>query len=152
MRRPLTIRRSFPVAVCLLALLGALSQAIARDVPVPGPKLDADAVREFPQAVFDKITDKITGQMTFAELGTDGVIRWWPRTIELKEFVKSPSQTHADTLLYAMRYEVSVVRSGDPPAAYITTCQVVVVFQDGGYDEPTVVCEPLNLDRPEGTS
>jgi hypothetical protein len=114
--------------------------------------LDADAARAFPQEVFDRIIDKITYLTTFAQVGANGVIRWGPRTIRLVEFVKAPSQTYPDTDLYAMRYEVSVSKDDDPVAVYGTTCQVVVVYKDRGYDEPTVACEPINLDRPEGTS
>jgi hypothetical protein len=57
------------------------------------------------------------------------------------------SRRHRDTYLYAMRYEVSVFIDRDTIAVHGTTCQVVVVYKDGGYDEPTVACEPIILDR-----
>ncbi len=47
-----------------------------------------------------------------------------------------------------MRYVVSVLSDEDSLAAYGTSCAVVVVYRDRQYDEPTVVCEPVNLDRP----
>ena len=68
------------------------------------------------------------------------------------EFVKAPSQTYRNTYLYAMRYVVSVLSDKDSLAIHGTSCQVVVVFKDGEYDEPTVVCEPVNLDRSGDTS
>ena len=115
---------------------------------VPGPFLDATAAREFPKAVFDSIAGKITYQTTFDQLGPNGLIRWWTRTIKLVEFVKAPSQTYPDTYLYAMRYVVSVLSDKDSLAVYGTSCQVVVVYKDAAYDQPTVVCEPVNLDQP----
>ena len=141
----------FGVGHCVLALLviGLASSAFARDVKVPGPGpiFDAAAAKAFPQAIFDKIAAKITFQTTFQQLGPEGIDRWWTRTIKLIDFVKSPSQTDQDTYLYAMRYVVSVLGDKDSLAIHNTSCQVVVVFKDGEYNEPMVVCEPVNLDR-----
>ena len=147
MRSPRRIQRSFPAAVCFLVSFGVSLPANARDVQVPEPLLDAAAAKEFPQAQFEKITEKITYLTTFIQITPNGVVRWRPRTPELFEFVKSPSKTDRDTYLYAMRYEVSVLNSRDATAVFDTSCQVVVVYKDGGYDEPTVVCEPIILNR-----
>jgi hypothetical protein len=144
----------FSPARCLLVLLavGLVSPAFAREVKVPGPVLDANAAREFPQAIFDKISERITYQTTFEQLDPNGLIRWWPRTIKLVEFVKAPSQSYPDTYLYAMRYVVSVLSDKDSLAVYGTSCQVVVVYKDAKYDQPTVVCEPVNLGQPGAAS
>jgi hypothetical protein len=143
------------VGYCLLGLLvnGLASSAFARDVKVPGPGpiFDAAAAKAFPQAIFDKIEAKITFQTTFQQLGPEGIDRWWTRTIKLVDFVKSPSQTDQDTYLYAMRYVVSVLSDKDSLSVDETSCQVVVVFKDGEYDEATVVCEPVILNRHRGT-
>ena len=143
-----TSRLSHAARRLLIVLaLSLASPAFAREVKVPNPILDTAAVREFPTAIFTKITERISYQTTFAQLGPNGLIRWWPRTIKLVEFVKAPSQTYANTYLYAMRYVVAVLSDNDSLAVHETSCQVVVVFKDSTYDEPTVVCEPLNLDR-----
>ncbi|MEX0853812.1 MAG: hypothetical protein WD036_11105 [Bauldia sp.] len=137
--------------VALLAV-GLPSPAFAREVKVPEPIFNAAAAREFPQAIFDKIAAKITYQTTFQQVSPVGLIRWSTRTMKLVDFVKAPSQTYQDTYLYAMRYVVSVISEKDTLAVYGTSCQVVVVYKFAEYDEPTVVCEPVNLDRPGGTS
>lgn len=147
-------RSDFVATACVLILLaiGLLTPAVAREVRVPEPMLDANAAVAFPQAIFDKITGMITDRTTFEQLGPNGLIRWWPRTIKLVEFVKAPSPTYPDTYLYAMRYVVSVLSDEDSLAVYGTSCAVVVVYKDGEYDEPTVVCEPVNLDWPRAGS
>lgn len=144
----------FSAARCLpiLLIVGLVSPGLAHEVRVPEPVLDAAAAREFPQAIFDRITETITYQTTFEQLGRNGLIRWWPRTIKLVEFVKAPSQTYPNTYLYAMRYVVPVLSDKDSLAVHETSCQVVVVFKNATYDEPTVVCEPVNLDRLGDTS
>jgi hypothetical protein len=129
-------------------VIGLASSALARDVKVPDPIFNAAAAKAFPQAVFDKIAAKVTFQTTFEQLGPEGIARWWTRTIKLVDFVKSPSRTDPDAALYAMRYMVSVISEKDSLAIYGTSCQVVVVYKDTVYDEPIVVCEPVNLDRP----
>ena len=139
----------------LLAFLAVSlsSSAIAgEEKAVPDPAFNAAAAREFPEAIFDKITAKITHQTTFQQFSPDGLIRWWTRTIKLVDFVKAPSPTYPDTYLYAMRYAVAVISEKDTLAVYGTSCQVVVVYKFAEYDEPTVVCEPVNLDRPGDTS
>lgn len=138
----------------LLAILAVAvsSPTTAQDVKVPEPVFNATAAREFPQVIFDKITAKITYQTTFQQLSPRGFIRWWTRTIKLVDFVKAPSRTDPDTYLYAMRYLVAVISEKDTLATHGTSCQVVVVYKDKEFDEPTVVCEPVNLDRPTSVS
>jgi hypothetical protein len=80
------------------------------------------------------------------------LIRWWPRAIKLIEFVKTPSPTFADTYLYAMRYEVTVLSEKEVLATYSTDCAAVVTFKEATYSEPTVVCDPVNIDQTVGTS
>jgi hypothetical protein len=133
-------------------VIGLASSTFARDVKVPDPIFNADAAKAFPQAVFDKIAAKVTFQTTFEQLTPEGIVRWWTRTIKLVDFVKAPSQTYPDTDLYAMRYAVSVISGKDSLSVYGTSCQVVVVYKDAVYDEPVVVCEPVNLDRPGDSS
>ena len=147
-------RSMFPkVARCLILLIiCTLSPVLAGEVKVPKPIFNATAAREFPQAIFDKIVDKITSQTTFEQLAPNGLIRWWPRTIELVDFVMAPSQTYPNTYLYAMRYVVSVLSEKDSLTVHGTSCQVVIVFKDDLYDEPTVACEPVNLNRSGDTS
>jgi hypothetical protein len=145
---------AFGVNSCLLALLvfGLAPSASARDVKVPELIFDEAAARDFPKAIYDKITAKITYQTTFVQFGPDGLVRWSTRTLKLVDFVKAPSQTYPDTYLYAMRYVVSVISEKDSLAVYGTSCQVVVVYKDKEWDEPTVVCEPVNLDQPDHPS
>lgn len=145
-----TVQRSLVPAI--LVAVGLLTPALAREAKVPEPVLDAIAAREFPQAIFDRIGERITSQTTFQQLSPKGIVRWWTRSIKLVEFVKAPSMTYQNTFLYAMRYRISVLPDGDSLAVHDTSCQVVVVFKDGEYDEPTVVCEPVNLDRPGDSS
>jgi hypothetical protein len=121
-------------------------------VKVPEPIFNEAAAKDFPQTIYDKITAKITYETTFAQFSPNGLIRWWTRTIKLIDFVKAPSPTYEDTYLYAMRYVVSVISDKDSLAVYGTSCQVVVVYKDKQFDEPTVVCEPVNLDQPEHQS
>ena len=139
---------------CIVALLmiGLAQSVLARDVKVPEPIFNEAAARDFPQTIYDKITAKITYETTFAQFSPNGLIRWWTRTIKLIDFVKAPSPTYEDTYLYAMRYVVSVISDKDSLAVYGTSCQVVVVYKDKQFDEPTVVCEPVNLDQPEHQS
>ena len=106
------------------------------------------AVPEFPQAIFDKITANITHQTTFEQQSPDGLIRWWTRTIKLVDFVKAASPTYRATYLYAMRFVVAVISDKDTLGVYGTSCQVVVVYKDKRYDDPTVVCGPITLNRP----
>lgn len=129
----------------------APSSAFAREAKVPNPIFDATAAREIPPAIFERIAAKITAQTTFQQFGPEGVLRWWPRTIKLVEFVKAPSPTYPDTYLYAMRYLVSVLSDKETLAVYSTSCQVVVVYKYAQYGEPTVVCEPVNLDLTDNT-
>lgn len=144
----------FGVKACLVALLviGLAPSALARDVKVPEPIFNEGAARNFPQAVYDKITARITDETTFEQFSPSGLIRWWTRTIKLVDFVKAPSPTYEDTYLYAMRYVVSVISEKASLAVYGTSCQVVVVYKDKLFAEPTVVCEPVNLDQPEHQS
>ncbi len=154
---PARVRSPDAVGFCracgllILLAVGFSSPAFAREVKVSDPIFDAAAVREFPRAIFDRITEKITHQTTFEQLSPNGLIRWWTRTIKLVDFVKTPSRTYDDTYLFAMRYVISVLSDEDTLAVQGTSCQVVVVFKDGEYDEPTVVCEPINLDRPDAS-
>ena len=134
------------LAACLALALS--SPAFARDVKVPVPVFDATAARDFPQAIYDKIAARITYQTTFEQFRPDGLVRWSTRTLKLADFVKARSPTYPDTYLYAMRYVVTVVSEKDSLAVYGTSCQVVVVYKDKEWDEPTVACEPANLDRP----
>lgn len=139
------------VKSCFVALLmtGLASSALARDVKVPEPIFNEAAAKDFPKAIYDKITDKITRETTFEQFSPSGLIRWWTRTIKLVDFVKAPSPTYKDTYLYAMRYLVSVISDKDSFAIYGTSCQVVVVYKDKLFGLPTVVCEPVNLDQPD---
>jgi hypothetical protein len=136
----------------VLFAVGFSSLASAREVKVPEPIFNASAVREFPQAIFDKITAKISYQTTFEQFSPSGLIRWWPRTIKLVDFVKAPSTTYPDTNLFAMRYVVSVISEKVSLVIYTTSCQVLIVYKDKEWDEPTVVCEPVNLDEPDHAS
>jgi hypothetical protein len=136
----------------VLFAVGFSSPASPREVKVPEPIFNASAVREFPQAIFDKITAKIGYQTTFDRFSPSGLIRWWPRTIKLVDFVKAPSRTYSDTYLFAMRYVVSVISEKVPLVIYTTSCQVLIVYKDKEWDEPTVVCEPVNLDQPDHPS
>jgi hypothetical protein len=102
--------------------------------------------------VVDKIRAKIVSQTTFAQVGPEGLVRWSTRTLKLVDFVKAPSRTYPDTYLFAMRYLVSVMNDRDPLAIHGTSCQVVVVYKGGEWDEPTVVCEPVKLDRADRSS
>ena len=128
------------------------SSAFASEVKVPDPILNATVVREFPPAIFERIAAKITAQTTFQQLGPEGVLRWWPRTIKLVEFVKATSPTYPDTHLYAMRYAVSVLSERESFAIDQTSCQVVVVQRIERYSEPTVACAPVNLNQPGDAS
>ena len=82
----------------------------------------------------------------------EGVLRWWPRTIKLVEFVKAPSPTYPDAHLYAMRHAVSVLSERETFAIHETSCQVVVVQRNEIYAEPTVACAPVNLNQPGDAS
>ena len=137
------------VKCCFLAFLvtGLTSSAFARDVKLPEPIFNEAAARDFPQTIYNKITAKITYNTTFEQFSSSGLIRWWTRTIKLVDFVRAPSPTYEDTYLYAMRYVVSVISDKDSLAVHGTSCQVVVVYKDKQFDEPTVVCEPVNLDQ-----
>lgn len=144
-----SIRRvALAVAIGVLtAGIYSASVSVADDTNAPQPLLDEAAAAEFPQPIFDDIADRITHQTSFAEIGPDGMIRWWPKTIELVAFVKSPSPDDPDTGLIAMRYEVTVLSEEHSLIVHRTSCQVVVVFKHGTYDQPLVVCEPVNLNR-----
>jgi hypothetical protein len=135
--------------VTALAVFLAFSASCAFAGPaVPDPGIDMAAMKAVPQEVFDRVTAEITQQTSFQKVGPEGLVRWQPRTIQLVVFVKSPSHIHADAGLYAMRYAVAVLSEKETLVVHETSCQVVVVYKDGEYDDPTVVCEPLNLDRP----
>jgi hypothetical protein len=129
-------------------LLGFGTSCAFAGPAVPDPGIDEAAMKAFPQEVFDSVIAKITQQTSFQKVGPEGLVRWQPRTIQLVVFVKSPSHTDADAALYAMRYLVSVLSEKESLILHDTSCQAVVVYKDGGYDEPVVVCEPLNLDQP----
>ena len=58
------------------------------------------------------------------------------------------SPTYRATYLYAMRFVVAVISDKDTLGVYGTSCQVVVVYKDKRYDDPTVVCGPITLNRP----
>lgn len=139
---------------CLIALLiaGLPASGSAGDGRVPEPVFNEAAATAFPRAIYDEITERIAHQTTFQQINPEGLMRWSTRTIKLVDFVKAPSPTYPDTYLYAMRYVVSVISEEHSLAVYGTSCQVVVVYKDGAYDDPTVVCEPVNLDRPEDSS
>ena len=111
----------------------------------------ADDRRDVPQEIYNKSHDKITYQTSFLEFTSSGAVRWFPRAIDLVTFVKSPSHDEPDTALYAMIYKVEV-GAEDEAAMHATTCQVVVVFKDSAWDEPTVVCEPVDVGRPDNSS
>ncbi len=64
----------------ILLAVGFSSPAFAREVKVSDPIFNAAAVREFPRAIFSRITEKITHQTTFEQLSPNGLIRWWTRT------------------------------------------------------------------------
>jgi hypothetical protein len=136
------------VAAAALAAFACALPASARDVEVREPIFNEAAAAVFPQAIFDEIVAGITHQTTFQQVGEEGLVRWWTRTVELADFVESPSHTDPDTYLYAMRYVVSVLSDRDTLSLFRTSCQVVVVLKNGEYDKPTVVCEPVNLDQP----
>ena len=97
--------------------------------------------------IYNKIRAKIVSRTTFVQVSPEGLVRWSTRTLKLVDFVKAPSRTFADTYLFAMRYVVSIMNEKDPLAIYGTSCQVVVVYKGKEWDEPTVVCEPVNLDQ-----
>jgi hypothetical protein len=159
-RSPKNIQTVFPAVVlfglrrCLLAFIaiGLATSAFARDLKVPDATFDEAAARDFPQMIYDKIRAKIVSQTTFAQVGPEGLVRWSTRTLKLVDFVKAPSRTYPDTYLFAMRYLVSVMNDRDPLAIHGTSCQVVVVYKGGEWDEPTVVCEPVKLEKADGSS
>jgi hypothetical protein len=136
------------VAAAALAAFACALPASARNVEVREPIFNKAAAAAFPQAIFDEIVARITYQTTFQQIGPKGLVRWWTRTVELADFVESRSHTDPDTYLYAMRYLVSVLSDRDTLSLFRTSCQVVVVLKNGEYDDPTVVCEPVNLDQP----
>jgi hypothetical protein len=136
------------LAGAALAAFACAPSASARDVAVSEPIFNEAAAAVFPQPIFDEIVAGITRQTTFQQIGQEGLVRWWTRTVELADFVESPSHTDPDTYLYAMRYLVSVLSDRDTLSLFRTSCQVVVVLRSGEYDNPTVVCEPVNLDQP----
>ena len=136
------------VAAAALAAFACALPASARDLKVPEPIFNEAAAAAFPQAIFDEIVAEITYQTTFQQINQKGLVRWWTRTIELADFVESPSHTDPDSYLFAMRYLVSVLSDRDTLSLFRTSCQVVVVLKNGEYDNPTVVCEPVNLDQP----
>jgi len=109
----------------------------------------ADDRRDIPQTVYDAISAKITRQTTFVQLKDDGLVRWSPRSIDIVKFVKAPSPTYEDTFLYAIIYKVSVTSDLLEIDAHGTTCQAVVVVKIGEWTDPTVVCEPVDLSRPD---
>ena len=134
--------------IAATAFLLAMSACCALAGPVvPDPGIDEAAMKAFPQEVFDSVTAKITQQTSFQKVGPEGIVRWQPRTIQLVVFVKSPSHIHADAGLYAMRYLVSVLSEKESLAVHETSCQAVVVYRDRAYDDPIVVCEPIDLNR-----
>jgi hypothetical protein len=135
--------RRCPLALVIISLA---SVAFAGDVQ---PIFDEAAAREFPQAIYDKISSKIARQTTFVQVSPDGLVRWSTRTLELVDFVKAPSPTYRDTYLFAMRYVVSVFSEMDSLGVHDTSCQVVVVYKDKKWSEPTVACAPVNLSPPE---
>ena len=138
----------FGVKRCSLAFLviGLAASAFASGVE---PIFNEAAARDFPQAIYDKIRSKIVHQTTFVQVSPAGLVRWSARTVKLVDFVKALSPTFRDTYLFAMRYEVSVIGEMDSLAVYGTSCQVAIVYKDKAWDEPTVVCAPVNLDQPE---
>lgn len=138
------LSRGVPRFLCLLAV-GVAWPAFAGDGAVA---FDAVAARELPQAIYDKITSRITRQTTFVQVGPEGHVRWSPRTLQLVDFVKAPSPTYQDTYLIAMRYVVSVGMETSF-VMHETSCQAVVVYKQKEWSEPTVVCAPLNLGQPE---
>ena len=135
--------RRCPLALIMISLA---SVAFAGDVQAI---FDEAAAREFPQAVYDKISSKIARQTTFVQVSPDGLVRWSTRTLELVDFVKAQSPTYRGTYLFAMRYVVSVFSERDSLGVQDTSCQVVVVCKDKEWSEPTVVCGPVNLGQPK---
>jgi hypothetical protein len=157
MGHSLTRVRSATASLCAIRYFLALlavgpSFAFAGGATVLEPILNTTAAREFPQAIFDRITAKITYQTTFQHVSPGGIVRWSPRTIKLIEFVKAASPTYPDTELYAMRYAVRVLSDKQTLAVHETICQVVVVHQSDAYSEPNVACAPVNLDLESDTS
>ena len=144
----------FGLARCFLAfiVIGLASSAFARDVKVPNATFDEAAARVFPDMIYDKIRAKIVSQTTFVQVGPEGLVHWSTPTPKLVDFVKAPSRTYPDTYLFAMRYVVSVASDTDSLATYGTSCQIVVVYKRGEWDEPTVVCEPVNIDQADRSS
>lgn len=140
---PLPLARRFARWFLVLIILGC-PPALAGD-PVPG--LDAAAVAAFPAPIFERIVERITTQTTFQQFGPKGIVRWAPRTIELIEFVGVPSPSFPRTYLYAMRYVVSVLGAEQSLIVEGTVCQVMVLLREGTYSEPTVVCDPVNLNH-----
>ena len=117
------------VAAAALAASASALPASASDVKVREPIFNEAVAAAFPQAIFDEIVAKITHQTTFQQIGQEGLVRWWTRTIELANFVESPSHTDPDTYLYSMRYLVSVLSDRDTLSLFRTSCQVVVVLK-----------------------
>jgi hypothetical protein len=115
---------------------------------VPFPAL-ADDRGDVPDSIYDTILAKIAFQTTFVQFTPGGPVRWSPRAIDIATFVKAPSRTYKDTYLYAIIYKVSVTPDDVSLDVHGTTCQVVVVLKYGAWDDPTVVCEPLDLSRPD---
>ena len=116
-------------AAAAFAAFACALPASAGDVKVLEPIFNEAAAAAFPQAIFDEIVAKITHQTTFQQIGQKGLVRWWTRTVELADFVESPSHIDPDTYLYSMRYLVSVLSDRDTLSLFRTSCQVVVVLK-----------------------
>src|SRR5689334_9943548 len=73
-----------------LAFLAAspASSAFAGDLE---PIFNEVVVRDFPQAIYDKIRSKIVHQTTFVQVSPAGLVRFSARTIKLVDFVKALS-------------------------------------------------------------
>jgi hypothetical protein len=112
----------------------------------------ADDRKDIPKAIYDAIDAKITFQTTFVQFTEKEAVRWQPRSIDITTFVKAPSPTYKDTYLYAMIYKVVVTSDKVSLNVHGTTCQAVVVVKYGEWTDPTVVCEPVDLNRADQPS
>ena len=137
------------LAVAVTAFLLTTNPCLAGSSSAP---LDTAAAKDLPQSVLDRIASKISAQTTVVEVGPEGTVRWSARAIRLIELVTARSPTDPDVYLYAMRYEVSVMRDEDSLAGRTTSCQAVVVYKDMQFGDPTVACEPIDVSRSDRPS
>jgi hypothetical protein len=125
--------------VAITTFAGPAASAEALEGPIPSSPMP------LPRSVLASIEARIAKQTSFAQLTSNGIVRWSARAVTLIELVAVPSPSFPDTDVFAMRYSVSVLSDDLPLAVDETTCQVLLIRKDGEFADPTVVCEPVNV-------